>query len=73
MNIKGDFQLFISVTLNINIAVAKTKLRPNLEKRFFEEIFLYKYPAEIYLFKIKNGNTKTMCRIFLKLTIRTRE
>ena len=73
MNIKGDFQICISVTLNINIALAKTKLRPNLQKRFCEEIFLYKDPAEIYLFKIKNGNTKTMCRIFLKLTIRTTE
>ena len=61
MNIKGDFQIFISVTSNISIAVAKTKLRPNLEKRFFEEIFLYKYPAEIYLFKKSRMETPKQC------------
>ena len=29
------------------------------------------YPADIYLFKVKNGNTRTMCEICSKLTIKT--
>ena len=29
------------------------------------------YPAGIYLFKVNNGNTRTICEICLKLTIKT--
>ena len=29
------------------------------------------YPDGIYLFKVENGNTKTICEICLKLTIET--
>ena len=31
------------------------------------------YPAGIYLFKVNNRNTRTMCEICLKLTIKTTE
>ena len=31
------------------------------------------FPAEIYLFKVNNVNTRTMCEIFSKLTIKTSE
>ena len=33
----------------------------------------YQYPAGIYLFKVKNRNTRTMCEICSKLTIKTPE
>ena len=29
------------------------------------------YPDGIYLFKVANGNTRTICEICLKLTIKT--
>ena len=29
------------------------------------------FPAEVYLFKINNGNTRTICEICLKLTFKT--
>ena len=31
------------------------------------------YPAGMYLFKVSNGITGTMCEIYLKLTIKTPE
>ena len=31
------------------------------------------YPAKIYLFKVKNRNTRKKCEIFSKLTIKTTE
>ena len=30
-------------------------------------------PVDIYLFKVKNGNTGTICEYYLKLTIKTSE
>ena len=30
-------------------------------------------PVNIYLFKVKNGNTRTICENCLKLTIKTSE
>ena len=31
------------------------------------------FPADIYLFKVNNGNARTMCEIFSKLTIKAPE
>ena len=31
----------------------------------------YYYPASIYLFIVNNGNTKAMCYVFSKLTVKT--
>ena len=31
------------------------------------------YPANIYLFKVSNKNTRKMCEIYSKLTIKTSE
>ena len=31
------------------------------------------FPAGIYMFKLNNGNTRKMCEIFSKLTIKTTE
>ena len=31
------------------------------------------YPAGNYMFKVNNGNTRTRCEIYLKLTIKTPE
>ena len=43
-------------------------------------VFLEKYlttlvmdPADIYLFKVNNGNTSTMCEICSKITIKATE
>ena len=34
-------------------------------------LFVKISPAGIYLFKVNNGNTREMCKICLKLTIKT--
>ena len=36
-------------------------------------LFIFILPAGIYLFKLNNGNIRTMCKICLKLTIETLE
>ena len=38
-----------------------------------EDFFKVKYPAGTYMFKVNNRNTKTRCKICLKLTIKTPE
>ena len=38
-----------------------------------EDFFKLKYPAGTYMFKVNNRNTKTRCKICLKLTIKTPE
>ena len=38
-----------------------------------EKIYLKKYPANIYLFKVNNENTRKRCEIGAKLTIKTPE
>ena len=49
------------------------------EKQLVREVFLGEvlqqrnYPAGIYLFKANNRNTRTMCEICSKLTIKTPE
>ena len=35
--------------------------------------FIVIYPADIYLFKVNNRNTRTSCEICSKLTIKTSE
>ena len=37
------------------------------------ELIGQQYPAGIYLIKVNNGNTRTICEICLKLTITTSE
>ena len=37
------------------------------------ETFEYKFPANIYLFKFNNRNTRKRCEICSKLTIKTPE
>ena len=39
-------------------------------KNVFDALFEL-YPARIYLFKVNNGNNRTICDICLKLTIKT--
>ena len=34
---------------------------------------IFGFPADIYLFKVKNGNTRKRCEIYSKLTIKTPE
>ena len=34
---------------------------------------IFDFPADIYLFIIKNGNARTMCEIYSKLAIKTPE
>ena len=31
----------------------------------------FDFPAGVYMFKVSNVNTKTICEIYLKLTIKT--
>ena len=38
----------------------------------FGHAFVAANPDGIYLFKFNNGNSKKMCKIFVKVTIRTR-
>ena len=38
-----------------------------------DSLWASSYPASIYLFKVNNGNTRTMCEICTKLTIKTPE
>ena len=38
-----------------------------------EDFFKVKYLAGTYMFKVNNRNTKTRCKICLKLTIKTPE
>ena len=47
-----------------------------MKKTFFKKIFLNfqtNYPANIYLFKVNNTNTRKKCEICSKLTIKTPE
>ena len=46
--------------------------RSNLHQSVKSRIKDY-FPADIYLFKVNYGITKTMCEIFSKLTIKTPE
>ena len=41
--------------------------------KIFLLIFMHLIPAGIYLFKVNNGNTRRMCEICSKLTIKTPE
>ena len=45
----------------------------NRLKHQFEQFFIFMDPTSIYLFKVSNGNTRTMCEICSKLTIKTPE
>ena len=43
------------------------------QKKKNVELIGQQYPAGIYLIKVNNGNTRTICEICLKLTITTSE
>ena len=76
-------RLWWNSRIEITIVDVKMSFRNVLRKNYFNEnkfLFLYDSdcqgvvpPADIYLFKVNNENTRTMCGIFSKLTINTTE
>ena len=50
----------------------KLKIRVS-KKRYLTQQMEAFFPFDIYLFKVNNGNTSTMCEICSKLTIKTPE
>ena len=56
-----------------NVKLAKNGL--NNYKKSIIQLFMTKYsnPAGCYLFKVIKGNTRVMCEIYLKLTMKTPE
>ena len=44
-----------------------------LNRHFFNNGFISLFPGGTYLLKVNNGNTRTICEICLKLTIKTPE
>ena len=58
-------------------AISKSQIKLTLHENvsiwsFFTQHFLV-FPADIYLFKVNNGNGRVMCEICSKLTITTSE
>ena len=47
---------------NKNLKIIFTKLFDRLCRMFGKIHFFYKYPANIYLFKVKNRNTKNVAK-----------
>ena len=66
-NLKFIILEFSLLTFDYCEYVGSWFLRDIDYRRNFSEI----RPAGIYLFKVSNGNTRTVCEIFSKLTIKT--
>ena len=78
---------WIGISLRIQFEYSKIRTRNNsVFGHFFTQwlnrswwwtiefsVGRWKCPAGNYMFKVKNGNSRTRCKIFLKLTIKTPE
>ena len=66
---KIDFQQKTVQSNNIDTITTHYLSASNIA---FGHAFVAANPDGIYLFKFNNGNSKKMCKIFVKVTIRTR-
>ena len=50
-----------------------TNTQQENSQKYFLNMIKLSLPARIYLFEVNNGNTRTICEICSKLTIKTSE